>query len=273
MKNRLLKKLLLALAAVLVLFFCNTVCAENIDPLDENSQYAYGENTGWFNFEPTEGAGVTVTDTVVTGYAWAENIGWVNLSPASYGGVTNDGDGNLGGYAWSENAGWIGFSCEDSGICGTVDYGVTIEYGYVNGIYDRVIGCAWGENIGWVNFDLTTQADSVVVTLIELDSFTAEPGDGHVTLKWKTASETGNAGYNVYRAETRDGVYDQTNDFLIPARGSPAEGASYEITDDEDVQNRQRYWYLLEDVDYNGVETFHGPVSATPRLIYGIIQN
>jgi hypothetical protein len=39
---------------------------------------------------------------------------------------------------------------------------------------------------------------------------------------------------------------------------------------DEDVENRRRYWYLLEDVDLDGVGTLHGPVSATPRLIYGL---
>jgi hypothetical protein len=27
------------------------------------------------------------------------------------------------------------------------------------------------------------------------------------------------------------------------------------------------YYYKLEDVDFNGVSTFHGPVSATPLLV------
>ena len=35
------------------------------------------------------------------------------------------------------------------------------------------------------------------------------------------------------------------------------------------LQNRKTYYYKLEDIDINGTATMHGPVSATPRLIYG----
>ena len=122
-----------------LIFCCVNLYAENIDPYDVNSQYAYGENIGWLNFEPSEGDGVQVSSIDVQGYLWAENIGWINLSPVSYGGVVNDGSGNLSGYAWGENVGWINFS---------PDYGgVTID---TDGNFD---GWAWGENIGWINFN------------------------------------------------------------------------------------------------------------------------
>ncbi len=45
------------------------VVAGNIDPDNDDYQYAYGENTGRFNLGPSTGPGVTVTDTTVTGYA------------------------------------------------------------------------------------------------------------------------------------------------------------------------------------------------------------
>ncbi len=111
---------------------------ENIDPNNDGSQYAYGENVGWLNFEPggDGGSGAEVTDTAVTGYVWAENIGWINLSPAIYGGVINQGSGVLSGYAWGENVGWINFA--------PIGGGVTIT----NGDFD---GWAWGENIGWIH--------------------------------------------------------------------------------------------------------------------------
>ena len=112
----------------------------------EAGSYAWGENVGWINFSPSLSAGVTVTDTAVTGYAWGENIGWVNLSPAN-GGVVNDGSGNLSGYAWGENVGWISFSCADSGTCDTAQYGVTIDQ-----MTGEFSGYAWGENIGWISF-------------------------------------------------------------------------------------------------------------------------
>jgi hypothetical protein len=120
--------------------------AKNIDPDNNGSQYAWGENVGWINFEPSEGPGVEVSSSGLSGYAWGENIGWINLEPAT-GGVVNDGAGKLSGYAWGENVGWISFSCTDTGKCGTVNYGVFIDP--TTGVFS---GYAWGENIGWINF-------------------------------------------------------------------------------------------------------------------------
>jgi hypothetical protein len=76
--------------------------------IDSVYKYAWGENVGWVNFNPTHG-NVDVSDTKITGYAWSENYGWINLAPTN-GGVLNDGNGNLSGYAWGENLGWIDFS-------------------------------------------------------------------------------------------------------------------------------------------------------------------
>jgi len=136
----------LVLAAILVLSFTSAY-AENIDPNEDGSQYAYGENIGWLNFEPSVAGpdvGATVSSDKLTGFIWAENIGWINLSPASYGGVFNDGAGNLSGYAWAENVGWLNF---DPNVPGdSNDYGVTIDS---DGDFD---GWVWGENIGWIHF-------------------------------------------------------------------------------------------------------------------------
>jgi hypothetical protein len=106
-------------------------------------------------------------------------------------------------------------------------------------------------------------------TLVKLSSFTSTPKRGEVILQWTTESETDNAGFNLYRAESENGNYIKINTSLIPAKGSSTQGASYEFTD-TDVQNRRTYYYKLEDIDLNGQSTLHGPVSATPRLIYGL---
>lgn len=128
--------------ALCMLILCSVgYAAENIDPDDDGSQYAWGENVGWINFEPSEGSGVEVSNSDLTGYAWGENIGWINLSPTN-GGVFNDGNGNLSGYAWGENFGWINFAPTAEGV--TIDPNTGVFSGY-----------AWGENIGWINFGLT----------------------------------------------------------------------------------------------------------------------
>ncbi len=104
-------------------------------------------------------------------------------------------------------------------------------------------------------------------TLIQLADFTAASKSDGILLEWLTESEIDNAGFNIYRAETKDGKYIKINDSLIPAEGSTTEGAYYEFID-ETVKNRRTYYYKLEDIDFNGMATTHGPVSATPRLLF-----
>ncbi len=132
------------------------LATDNIDPKDDNAQFAWGENIGWLNAEPggDGGPGVFVEDDGLSGYLWSENTGWISLSclnnstcgTTDYR-VTNDGAGNLAGYAWSENTGWISFSCENNGSCGTTNYGVTIDVGT-----GQFSGRAWSENTGWISF-------------------------------------------------------------------------------------------------------------------------
>ena len=152
---------LLQIGGVLVLLVSSWgIClAENVDPYNDGSQYAYGENVGWLNFEPNQGPGVQVSSGAVQGFVWAENIGWINLSPTNYGGVANDGPGNLSGYAWGENVGWINFNPTSGGVA--IDS---------EGVFN---GWAWGENIGWISFDSTKayNVQACVVMLEDLVNF------------------------------------------------------------------------------------------------------
>ena len=114
-----------------------------------------------------------------------------------------------------------------------------------------------------------TTTTTIGPTVIELSSFSVSPKSGAIILRWSTESEIDNAGFNLYRANSENGDYLKINTSLISAKGSSTQGASYEFTDTE-VQNRKTYYYKLEDIDLNGKSTMHGPVSATPRLIYGM---
>jgi YD repeat-containing protein len=113
---------------------------ENIDPDNDGSQYAWGENIGWLNFEPggDGGPGVEVWDGGLSGFMWGENVGWIRLEPST-GGVVNDGDGNLSGLAWGENIGWINFAPEGGGVS-------------IDPCTGEFSGLAWGEDVGWINF-------------------------------------------------------------------------------------------------------------------------
>lgn len=102
------------------------------------------------------------------------------------------------------------------------------------------------------------EEDPTAVTLV---SFTADiHDDGQVILNWKTATEIDNAGFNLYRATDPRGPWTQINGSLIPAQGDMVTGANYRF---EDNPGSGTFYYRLEDVDFNGVSTFHGPVQAT----------
>jgi hypothetical protein len=146
--------------------------AENIDPYNTDSQYGWSENTGWLNLEPSVGSGVQVASDKLTGWIWGENIGWISLSCENTGtcasvsyGVVNDGNGYLSGFAWAENVGWINFNPTVSGDL--TDYGVSIDSD------GKFAGWAWGENIGWIHFDSAQSwnARACVVTLDDLVNF------------------------------------------------------------------------------------------------------
>ncbi len=115
---------------------------------------------------------------------------------------------------------------------------------------------------GWTCSECQCQ---VPPTLIELISFDADAGWSRVTLKWGTAAETDNAGFNIYRAETEDGNYIKINTALIPSQGTTTQGAAYKFID-KGLKNNKAYFYKLEDVDVSGNSTFHGPVTASPSF-------
>jgi hypothetical protein len=160
------------------------------------------------------------------------------------------------------------------GISATTDGGVIVTE-----LYQRKV---WIYHSPPVEMDLTSkgvtsigalggsyfQADSGGPTVINLSSFAATPKAGKVILQWATETETDNAGFNLYRSTSEDGDYTKINTSLIPTEGFSTQGATYEYVD-KDVKNRKTYYYKLEDIDLSGTSTFHGPIFATPRLIYG----
>jgi hypothetical protein len=104
-------------------------------------------------------------------------------------------------------------------------------------------------------------------TAITLISFTARGSADSITLNWQTGTEINNAGFNIYRATSKNGSYTQKiNDQLIVAKGDPVSGDSYTYTDTS-VAKGIIYYYKLQDVQFDGMVDWHGPVSATASPI------
>jgi len=101
-------------------------------------------------------------------------------------------------------------------------------------------------------------------TSVALTDFSAAWQGDAVRVTWETAQEIDNLGFNIHRANTSEGLWEQVNLTLVPSQAPGALfGATYEWVD-ENVTPGEIYLYRLEDVDIYSMSTFHGPISTTP---------
>ena len=86
---------------------------------------------------------------------------------------------------------------------------------------------------------------------VELTGFTAKTDDEAVELSWRTASETGNAGFRVQRtADGSSGAWTEVG--FVDGAGTTSEAQSYRFTDAALPYEADRLTYRLEQVDTDG---------------------
>ena len=94
---------------------------------------------------------------------------------------------------------------------------------------------------------------------------------GEVVIHWTTESELNNAGFNILRTETRDGVFEQVNTELIKGHGTTSERNTYTWTDTTAKPN-VIYYYQIQDVSLDGqvqtlrISRLKGNVSAAGKV-------
>lgn len=103
----------------------------------------------------------------------------------------------------------------------------------------------------------------VAPTLVSLETFDVfSDADGIVTVKWSTASEDDNLGFNVYREVGGKRELVNASPIIGTALRSrinlEAKSAGYSWTDVNPVDGAV---YYLEDIDMKGTRTLHGPVT------------
>ena len=129
--------------------------------------------------------------------------------------------------------------------------------------------------------DISTPGQTVRSPLpVQLSSFRPELEDGKVVIRWATESELDNAGFNIYRSETRDGEYKQVNAELIAGHGTTGERNTYKWID-ASAKPDSVYYYQIEDVSFAGerqtlaTTKLRGLVSAKNKLttIWGDLKS
>lgn len=94
-----------------------------------------------------------------------------------------------------------------------------------------------------------------------LEEFAATPQPDHILVAWRTSSEFGCAGFNLYRSSSAS-TPEALLGFVASQAPGSTQGASY-AWQDFDVTPGQTVYYWLEEIDLAGATLLHGPVSAT----------
>ena len=87
---------------------------------------------------------------------------------------------------------------------------------------------------------------------VTLSHFRAEHTDAGVVINWTTESEINNAGFYIYRSETKDSEFKVVNPTMIQGAGTTSERNTYTWTDTTAKPNTV-YYYRIEDVSHAAV--------------------
>ncbi len=174
----------------------------------------------------TKGAGAVVTLASITiNYDSDDGVS----DPADLRIVQDDGPGDGSGTAWLDRGG-TGSGAPSGNITSTTNFTSFGDF-------------TLGNNTGGDN-----------PLPVELASFTAKVSEGKVVLRWATASESQNLGFNVYRSTSPDGPFIKLNPQVIPGLGTSGTGQEYRWVDDSVDASADTYYYYLKDVSLSGIE-------------------
>jgi len=86
------------------------------------------------------------------------------------------------------------------------------------------------------------------------------------TIKWSTASEVDNFGFDVFRGDSAEGPFERINEDTIEGAGTVDEPQSYRFVDDT-IDPHRTYYYYVESISMDGVRERFTPVGkAGPKM-------
>jgi hypothetical protein len=107
---------------------------------------------------------------------------------------------------------------------------------------------------------------------VELISFNAEINETGVKLKWETATELNNTGFDIERS-TDKVLFEKIG--FIEGKGTTTEKQEYTFID-AGIKGKGKYFYRLKQIDHNGTETYYNILEVDYALIptvFSLSQN
>jgi hypothetical protein len=83
------------------------------------------------------------------------------------------------------------------------------------------------------------------------------------TLRWTTASEVDNFGFDIYRGTAEEGPFERITERPIPGAGTVDEPTDY-VYDDLAIDEGVAYYYYVESISTDGVRERFSPVFRAP---------
>jgi len=81
-------------------------------------------------------------------------------------------------------------------------------------------------------------------------------------LKWSTASEVSNFGYDIYRSENKNGPFERVTERPIEGAGTTDVISYYEFLD-HNIDPYKPYYYYIESISVDGVRKRFSPIKFT----------
>lgn len=138
----------------------------------------------------------------------------------------------------------------------------------IGGVYIRQGSASLASNLTLDGIRIGTAWSDVIP--VELTSFSADANNNNVILKWSTATELNNSGFEIQRSA-------EGNEFasigFVPGHGTTTEAKNYSFTDAN--LSTGTYSYRLKQVDYNGTYSYSEVVTVdvTAPAKFELAQN
>jgi hypothetical protein len=85
-------------------------------------------------------------------------------------------------------------------------------------------------------------------------------------LKWSTATEVDNLGFDLFRSTSEDGLFEKINSEPLPGAGS-VDAPSYYVFVDENIDPTIDYYYYIESISFDGVRERFSPIMKAPAKL------